>query len=69
MLAQVLAAIFMTSWGTNYLTGLGDLRFGTSRSTCATGRNPFHGLRGDRVINSVDMFDGPNGLAGARWCW
>jgi UDP-GlcNAc:undecaprenyl-phosphate GlcNAc-1-phosphate transferase len=64
MLAQVLAAVFMTSWGSNYLTGLGDL-FGTIPVDLRDWAIPFTVFAAIAVINSVNMFDGLDGLAGS----
>jgi UDP-GlcNAc:undecaprenyl-phosphate GlcNAc-1-phosphate transferase len=64
MLAQVLAAVFMTSWGTNYLTGLGNL-FGTNPIDLRDWAIPFTVFAAIAVINSVNMFDGLDGLAGS----
>ena len=64
MLVQVLASVFMTSWGSNYVTGLGDL-FGTSPIDLRDWAIPFTVFAAIAVINSVNMFDGLDGLAGS----
>ncbi|HET9024476.1 MAG TPA: MraY family glycosyltransferase, partial [Burkholderiaceae bacterium] len=64
MLAQVLAAVFMTSWGSLYLTGLGDL-FGTGPLFLHDWAIPVTVFAAIAVINSVNMFDGLDGLAGS----
>jgi UDP-GlcNAc:undecaprenyl-phosphate GlcNAc-1-phosphate transferase len=64
MLAQVLAAVFMTSWGSNYLTGLGNL-FGTGPVVLRDWAIPITVFAAIAVINAVNMFDGLDGLAGS----
>lgn len=64
MLAQVLAAVFMASWGTNYLTNLGNL-FGTGAVDLHDWAIPITVFAAIAVINSVNMFDGLDGLAGS----
>ena len=64
MLAQVLAAVFMTSWGTNYLVNLGNL-FGTGAVDLHDWAIPVTVFAAIAVINSVNMFDGLDGLAGS----
>jgi UDP-GlcNAc:undecaprenyl-phosphate GlcNAc-1-phosphate transferase len=64
MLAQVLAAVFMTSWGGNYLTGLGNL-FGTGPVALHDWAIPITVFAAIAVINAVNMFDGLDGLAGS----
>jgi UDP-GlcNAc:undecaprenyl-phosphate GlcNAc-1-phosphate transferase len=64
MLAQVLAAVFMTSWGGNYLTGLGNL-FGMGPLELRDWAIPVTVFAAIAVINAVNMFDGLDGLAGS----
>jgi UDP-GlcNAc:undecaprenyl-phosphate GlcNAc-1-phosphate transferase len=64
MLAQVLAAVFMTSWGGNYLNVLGNL-FGTGPVELRDWGIPITVFASIAVINAVNMFDGLDGLAGS----
>jgi UDP-GlcNAc:undecaprenyl-phosphate GlcNAc-1-phosphate transferase len=64
MLAQVLAAVFMTSWGSNYLVVLGNL-FGTGPIALRDWSIPITVFAAIAVINAVNMFDGLDGLAGS----
>jgi UDP-GlcNAc:undecaprenyl-phosphate GlcNAc-1-phosphate transferase len=64
MLVQVLAAVFMTSWGSNYLFYLGDL-FGTRPLILYDWAIPITVFATIAVINAVNMFDGLDGLAGS----
>jgi UDP-GlcNAc:undecaprenyl-phosphate/decaprenyl-phosphate GlcNAc-1-phosphate transferase len=64
MLVQVLAGVFMTSWGSNYLTVLGNL-FGTGSLELRDWAIPITVFGAIAVINSVNMFDGLDGLAGS----
>jgi len=64
MLVQVLAAVFMTSWGSIYLIALGDL-FGTGPIHLNDWAIPVTVFAAIAVINSINMFDGLDGLAGS----
>lgn len=64
MLAQVLAAVFMTSWGSIYLTNLGNL-FGTGPIELHDWAIPITVFASIAVINAINMFDGLDGLAGS----
>jgi UDP-GlcNAc:undecaprenyl-phosphate/decaprenyl-phosphate GlcNAc-1-phosphate transferase len=64
MLVQVLAAVFMTSWGGNYLVTLGDL-FDAGPVLLRDWAIPVTVFATIAIINSVNMFDGLDGLAGS----
>jgi UDP-GlcNAc:undecaprenyl-phosphate GlcNAc-1-phosphate transferase len=64
MLAQVVACVFMTSWASVYLRELGDL-FGTGSIPMHDWAIPLTVFAAIAVINSVNMFDGLDGLAGS----
>jgi len=63
MLSQLLAALFMTSWGANFLLLLGDL-FGRGTVHTHHWAIPLTVFATLAVINAVNMFDGLDGLAG-----
>jgi UDP-GlcNAc:undecaprenyl-phosphate GlcNAc-1-phosphate transferase len=54
----------MTSWGSNYLAGLGNL-FGTGPISLRDWAIPVSVFAAIAVINAVNMFDGLDGLAGS----
>jgi UDP-GlcNAc:undecaprenyl-phosphate/decaprenyl-phosphate GlcNAc-1-phosphate transferase len=64
MLVQVLAAVFMTSWGGNYLVTLGSL-FGAEPVLLNDWAIPVTVFATIAIINSINMFDGLDGLAGS----
>ena len=61
--AQVVAAVLMTSWGSHYLTNLGDIlaRGPIELNDWAIPLTVFATVA---VINGINMFDGLDGLAG-----
>lgn len=61
--AQILAALFMTSWGGLYVSHLGDL-FGMGRIALHDWAIPFTVFCTIGVINALNMTDGVDGLAG-----
>lgn len=63
MLAQVFAAVLMTSWGANFLINLGDL-FATQPINTRLWAIPLTVFATVAVINAINMFDGLDGLAG-----
>lgn len=63
LLAQVLAAVLMTSWGNHFLTDLGDL-FGRGQVVLANWAIPLTVFATVAVINGINMIDGMDGLAG-----
>ena len=60
---QVLAAVLMTSWGSHFLTSLGDL-FGRGPLDLANWAIPLTVFATVAVINGINMMDGMDGLAG-----
>ena len=63
MLFQLIAALFMTSWGSNFLVNLGDL-FGTNPINTRNWAIPLTLFAALAVINAMNMLDGLDGLAG-----
>ena len=57
MLSQLIAALFMTSWGANFLLLLGDL-FGRGTVHTQHWAIPLTVFATLAVINAVNMFDG-----------
>lgn len=64
MVFQVFTAVLMTSWGENFLVNLGDL-FGTNPINTRHWAIPLTVFATLAVINSINMFDGLDGLAGS----
>ena len=62
-LAQIVAALFMTSWGLVSIVGLGDL-FGFGPVALRGWSIPFTVICVLGVINAINMADGADGLAG-----
>ncbi len=62
-LAQVFAAILMTSWGGMYVSQLGDM-FGLGPVLLRDWAIPFTVICALGVINALNMVDGMDGLAG-----
>ncbi len=62
-IAQMLAAVFMTSWGGLYVSSLGNL-FGTGSLALHDWAIPFTVFGVIGVINALNMTDGVDGLAG-----
>lgn len=60
---QILAAVLMTSWGDHFLVTLGDL-FGRGPIELHNWAIPITVFATVAVINSINMFDGSDGLAG-----
>lgn len=60
---QLFAAILMTSWGSVYLTSLGDL-FGRREIILANWGIPLTVFAVVAVVNALNMVDGLDGLAG-----
>jgi len=63
LLFQLVAALFMTSWGNNFLVNLGDL-FGTNPINTQNWAIPLTLFAALAVINAMNMLDGLDGLAG-----
>lgn len=64
LLSQLIAALFMTSWGGNFLVLLGDL-FGRGPVHTQYWAIPLTVMATLAVINAVNMFDGLDGLGGS----
>jgi UDP-GlcNAc:undecaprenyl-phosphate GlcNAc-1-phosphate transferase len=64
LLVQVMAALLMTSWGANFLVNLGDL-FTTNPINTRHWAIPLTVFATLAVVNSINMFDGIDGLAGS----
>ena len=63
-IAQIVAALFMTSWGLVAITQVGDL-FGFGVVTLREWSIPFTVICVLGVINAINMVDGVDGLAGS----
>jgi len=63
MLFQLIAALLMTSWASNFLVNLGDL-FGTNPINTRNWGIPLTLFAALAVINAMNMLDGLDGLAG-----
>lgn len=63
LVAQIVAALFMTSWGLVAITQVGDL-FGFGVVTLREWSIPFTVICVLGVINAINMSDGVDGLAG-----
>jgi UDP-GlcNAc:undecaprenyl-phosphate GlcNAc-1-phosphate transferase len=64
LLFQVIAAVLMTSWGTNFLTQLGDL-FGIGVVYTQNWAIPLTVFATLALVNAFNMLDGLDGLAGS----
>ncbi len=64
MLAQIFAAVVMTSGGANFLVNLGNL-FATDPINTRLWAIPLTVFATVAVINAINMFDGLDGLAGS----